>query len=514
MPVEGSPPAERVSIRPGTKILSVLRHLNYKPWFALAEFVDNAIQSAQEHLFALKALHGEGWALKVTIDIDTSLPGRIRVHDNAAGIALSQFPRAFRPAAPPPDASGLSEFGMGMKSAACWFASSWQVRTSALSEPGEHEIHFDVPTIVSEELEDLEVITREADVAAHFTEITLDRLHHLPIGRTMGKIKEHLADIYREFTRAGFLDLRVNDERLVYQEPGVLHAPYAREPDGQTHIWRRDIDFDFGDDLKVRGFAALRDPGSHTRSGFALFRRGRLIEGSGEEGYRPSHIFGTPGNYRHLRLFGELHLDGFEVSHTKDGFRWDENEQPFLELLTEKLDADDLPLLRQADAYRALEARRDRRRIAEEALASAGDAIESTLPLVLERITDEAAVGTNSEPLESEPLLASRELQFAFRGRTWLVKIELSEDPGASDWLTISDATTEGDLEMLSIRLAMHHPFMVRFAQTNKAEVEAMVRIGAALAVAEKLARNSGVTYAGTVRRNFNEVLREGLSQP
>jgi len=514
MPVDDARAPSRVSIRPGTKILSVLRHLNYKPWFALAEFVDNAIQSAQEHFAQLNALHGEGWVLKVTIDIDTSLPGRIRIHDNAAGIALSQFPRAFRPAAPPPNASGLSEFGMGMKSAACWFASSWQVKTSALDEPGEHEVRFDVPTIVSEELDDLEVITREADAAAHFTEITLDQLHHLPIGRTMGKIKEHLTDIYREFTRKGFLDLRVNGERLVYEEPGILHAPYARDLDGPTRVWRRDIDFDFGDELKVRGFAALRDPGSHTRSGFALFRRGRLIEGSGEEGYRPSHIFRTPGNYRHLRLFGELHLEGFEVSHTKDGFRWDENEQPFLELLHEKLDADDLPLLRQADDYRALEARRDRRRIAEEALANAGDAIESALPLVLERIADEAAVGTSSDPLESEPLLASRELRFAFRGRTWLVKIELSEESGASDWLTISDATTEGDLEMLSIRIAMHHPFMVRFAQTNKAEVEAMIRIGAALAVAEKLARNSGVAYAGTVRRNFNEVLREGLSQP
>ena len=514
MPADGGAPTERVSIRPGTKILSVLRHLNYKPWFALAEFVDNSIQSAQENLDRLKCLHGEYWVLKVTIDIDPALPGRIRIHDNAAGIALSQFPRAFRPASPPPDASGLSEFGMGMKSASCWFASSWRVKTCALGEDSEHEVHFDVPTIVSDELEDLEIVTRSADQGTHYTEITLDQLHHLPVGRTLGKIKEHLADIYREFTRAGFLDLRVNDERMVHEEPGILHAPYAREPEGQTHTWRRDIDFDFGDDLKVRGFAALRDPGSHTRSGFALFRRGRLIQGSGEEGYRPAQIFGTPGNYRHLRLFGELHLEGFEVSHTKDGFRWDENEQPFLELLSERLDANDLPLLRQADAYRALEARRDRRRIAEEALASAGSAIESALPLVLERIADEAAVGTNSDPLDSEPLLASRELRFPFRGRTWLVKIELSEDEGASDWLTISDASTDGDLEVLSIRIAMHHPFMVRFAQTNRDEVEAMIRIGAALAVAEKLARNSAVAYAGTVRRNFNEVLREGLSQP
>lgn len=508
------PDPGRISIRPGTRILSVLRHLNYRPWFALAEFVDNALQSAQQHLEELRSIHGQSWVLKVTIDIDASLPGRIRIHDNAAGIAAGDFPRAFRPASPPPDASGLSEFGMGMKSAACWFASSWQVGTSALGEPTLHTVRFDVPSIVSNELDEVDVVTEPAARELHFTEITLDALHHLPVGRTSGKIKDHLADIYRDFIRTGFLELWVNDAPLTYEEPGILVAPYVRDPDGPIRTWRRDIDFDIGGSLKVRGFAALRDPGSHTRSGFALFRRGRLIQGSGEEGYRPSLIFGTPGNYRHLRLFGELHLEGFEVSHTKDGFRWDENEEPFLEILQTKLDDDDLPLLRQADDYRALQAKRDRQKIAEEALANAGDAIQSALPEVVERMTDEGAVETSDAPLDPEPLLASREFSFPFRGRTWIIKIELSEEEGASDWLTVSDARTRGDVETLSIRIAMHHPFMVRFAQMERDKVEAMIRIGAAIAVAEKLARNSGAPYAGTVRRNFNEVLREGFSEP
>lgn len=36
---------ESINIRPGVAILSVLQHLNYKPWFAMAEFVDNSLQS-------------------------------------------------------------------------------------------------------------------------------------------------------------------------------------------------------------------------------------------------------------------------------------------------------------------------------------------------------------------------------------------------------------------------------------------------------------------------------------
>ncbi|TJW45521.1 MAG: ATP-binding protein, partial [Mesorhizobium sp.] len=114
-----SAPIAAVPIRPGVSVLSILRHLNYKPWFALAEFVDNAVQSYLVNRAQLESLHGPGFKLCVRIDVEPTAPTRLTVRDNAAGIARADFPRAFRPAAIPPDRSGLSEFGMGMKSAAC-----------------------------------------------------------------------------------------------------------------------------------------------------------------------------------------------------------------------------------------------------------------------------------------------------------------------------------------------------------------------------------------------------------
>ncbi len=126
---------ETVNIRPGVSILSVLRHLNYKTWFALAEFVDNAVQSYRSSRTELEALHGDGFKLQVRIDIDATRPARISIKDNAAGIARAEFPRAFRPAAIPTNRSGLSEFGMGMKSTACWFAPRWSVRRRRLASP-------------------------------------------------------------------------------------------------------------------------------------------------------------------------------------------------------------------------------------------------------------------------------------------------------------------------------------------------------------------------------------------
>jgi hypothetical protein len=318
---------KKVDIRPGVSVLAVLRHLNYKPWFALGEFVDNAVQSIIQNRAELEALEGSGFQLRVDIDVDSSPSARISIKDNAAGIALADFPRAFRPAAVPPNRSGLSEFGMGMKSAACWFAPRWSVRTSALGEAVARTVRFNIENIVNDDIQELEVEEQRAQVEHHFTEVILEDIFHVPAGRTVNKLKEHLTDIYRVFMREGLLKLWFKGERLEYENPPLLIAPYFKEKGARASTWRKPVDFDFGDGLSVHGFAASREPASTTRAGFALFRRGRLIQGSGDEGYRPPHIFGQANSYRYQRLFGELHLDGFEVSHTKDGFRWDENER-------------------------------------------------------------------------------------------------------------------------------------------------------------------------------------------
>lgn len=508
-------PVKKVSIRPGVSVLAVLRHLNYRPWYALGEFVDNSVQSYLKDRSALQELHGDGFKLRVDIDIDSASPPRISIRDNAAGIFESEYGRAFRPAAIPPDRKGLAEFGMGMKSAACWFAPQWKVRTSALGEPIERIVDFDIENIVNDDTEELTI--KETAVAAemHYTEIILEHVFNVPVGKTVAKLKEHLTDIYRVFIREKILDLRFNGASLLFRDPKVLKAPYFKKPNGQEVEWRKPIEFDFGDGLSVQGFAALREKGNTSKAGFALFRRGRVIQGSGDEGYRPSHIFGSANSYRYQRIFGELHLQGFEVSHTKDGFRWDENEQPFLDLLREHLDSKELPLLKQAEGYRVRVARPQLEKSARQAVENTADALEKRLPEVIPPILDSEPVDTPGEELPHNSTLANRRFDIRFRNREWTINVEITDDPAESQWLVVTDVAESTERpRRLDIRVSMVHPFMVRFAQADSEDVEALLRVAAAIAVGEVVARDSGVRKAGTVRRNANDILRDALSEP
>lgn len=505
---------KKVDIQPGVSVLAVLRHLNYRPWYALGEFVDNAVQSFNEHQSALRDVDGNDFRLRVNIEIDTASPPRISIRDNASGIFESEYGRAFRPAAVPPDRTGLAEFGMGMKSAACWFAPSWSVRTSALGEPIVRTIRFDIDNIVNDDIKELEIQEKNESPNEHYTEIVLEDIFHVPVGRTIAKLKEHLTDIYRAFIRDNILELRFNNDLLEYHGPKVLKARYFKDKTGSIKEWRKSIQFDFGNGLSVHGFAALRETANTAKAGFSLFRRGRVIQGSGDEGYRPTDIFGSSNSYRYQRLFGELHLEGFEVSHTKDGFRWDDNEQPFLELLREHLDNEELPLLKQAEGYRVRISRGKLKTSARKAVDNTTQVLENELPRVIPTIADAKPVDTSAKEMPHASILAGRCFDIKFRDKKWTISVELTDDPAESQWLSVANETSQSGerIRRLNIRVSMVHPFMVRFAQEDSEDIEALLRIAAAIAVAEVLARDSGVRKSGTVRRNVNDILRDALS--
>lgn len=508
---------DSVEIRPKAGMFAAFSRLNYKPWFALAELVDNAVQSFVANRARLVAAGSEGpLVVDITIDDD-----EISVADRACGIALADFPRAFSPATPPSDASGLSEFGLGMKAAACWFADEWSVRTSPLGESTERTIRFDVPQITREGLNDLPIETRETRTDDHYTVLTMRRLRVRPKGSTLIKVKEHLASIYRLLIADGTLRVRVTAfgklEELAYQTPELLLAPFYATPEGPTILWRRDISIDLGD-RKVTGWAGLMSAGKHSRAGFSVFRRGRLIEGSVGEAYRPRAVFGAHNSFASQRLVGQLYVDGFDVTHTKDGIQWGDYEEDVAYELRMQLSTEELPMLEQAEGYRA-------RKYAsllppdfgEKAIAStaaAASRLDIQTSAALDDEEDAESEPTAAEP-SSEPLadriLHERSFRMVVNGiKPWDVRLELVRDKGAA-WLTCA-TELQDEQELLKIKVNLDHDFSIEHLNNNERAVEPILRLAVALSIGELQARLQGVKSSGAIRKHANELLRLGLS--
>lgn len=492
-------------------MLSILKYIEYEMWFALAEFVDNSIASFQKSQADLKKIDGPFYKLKVNIEINEH-ENKITIRDNAGGIGEADYQRAFRAAEIPPDNTGLSEFGMGMKSAACWFSNNWRVSSTALGEVYEKRVNFNMDKIVSDKLEELEVETMRCNKDEHYTIVELFGVSRMPKGKNITKIKNHLRSIYREFIRSGDLILKVDNEVLSYNDPAILTAPKYNEPHGEAIPWRKEIDFPIEDGLSVKGFVAIREKGSTSEAGFALFRRGRVVEGSYDTGFRPEIIFGAPNSYRYQRVFGELHLEGFDVAFTKKGIQWDENLEVFLQLLKEDISTKEFPLLQQAEEYRV--------RATEKEYQSATKALDQTVS-DFEKNAQKAITDVLAQPEAAQDDNASlpvvqkniqKDFTVEFNDTLWKISIELSYEPTVKDLIEVGNhlivsPDKSKDIRQIGIRLSLTHPFMIQHVGVDHQRIEPVLRLVAALGLSEIIAKESGARTQGEIRRNLNELI-------
>jgi hypothetical protein len=413
-----------------------------------------------------------------------------------------------------------------MKSAACWFAEKWSIRTKALGESVERTIHFDVRHIVENKIESLNTEIHDVDPTAHYTVVSLRGLHHLPQGRTVGKIKDHLASIYRVFLRDGRLRLRIGDEWLSYQSPRVLRAMRYSAPsivaqgDGSIPVeWSKNVHLDFGEGQRVTGFAALREVGSTPLAGFALFRRDRLIVGSHDDTYRPAYIFKNTNSYPYQRLFGELHVEGFEVSHTKDGFRWEEFEDIFLEFLKKAIEEAPLDLLAQAENYRALPSRKSIEAQATAATASVAKYLATDIaPLLVEARMYPAEPTVLPYEINSSLLQASERTVTVDDGDyLWIITLRTSLDPARDEWVSLAKLEQEKEdtsrVRRLILDLSLAHPFSTEFIGANNENVELFLRMASAVCISLVLSEDLTGEPPQSVLHHFNFLLRGALTR-
>ena len=344
-----------VDIKIGTNLYARLQDMKNTPSHVFAEFVDNALQSYLDHEKELKELHPN---YKFTVSIESKKGVRpefdeIEIRDNAAGIDKEHFLHAFTLGFTPPNTDGLNEFGMGLKTASLWLGSKWTVRTSALGENKKRTVSFNLDEVIAEQKMTLPVEETDAPERDHYTIITISKFtKNFDANRTTSILSDDLASLFRRQLREKVMSIQINDRHLHFETPAILKAPALGDSGGKRVTWKKDIDFTFGS-YRAKGFIALLDEMSTKKNGIVLLRRGRVIYGGEEEmQYHPKVICGPVGSPRYKRIFGELELEGFEVTFSKNGVKETEDLNALMEALKDELNKKEFNLLNQADNYR------------------------------------------------------------------------------------------------------------------------------------------------------------------
>ncbi len=311
----------------GLDVIRSYKRLSYTIWHAIAEFIDNSTQSYfnnQDELDA--AFENEGTGLEVSVVYDRA-SDLLRISDNAMGMSYGELENGLRVGARPAISSGRSQFGMGMKTAACWIGNHWTVRTKRLGDTVEHTVEVDVETVADgvNDLPHTEIHGKSPN--DHYTFIEIQKHNREFRGRTIGKIRDFLRSMYREDLRTDMLTLLWNGVQLEWDDSV---DQFLKATNGDAY--RKEFNFKV-DGKDVAGWVGILDRGSRARAGFSILHAGRVVKGW-PDSWRPEEIYGQFQGSNDLinqRLIGEIRLDDFDVSHTKDDILWLGNEEERLQ---------------------------------------------------------------------------------------------------------------------------------------------------------------------------------------
>jgi hypothetical protein len=312
-----------ISLQIGLDAISSYKRLAYTPWHAIAEFVDNSTQAYFNNQAVLDAIAPPG-ERPLTVKIEYSgVNDILRVTDNAIGMSYDELQRALIVARPPTNTSGRSKYGMGLKTAACWIGNLWTVRTKKYGETLEHTVTVDVEKI-SEGDNDLPYFSREGlPEGEHYTVIEITKHNREFKGRTLNKVSQFLSSMYRQDFRNNTLSLFWQGKQLEWIE---FNSRLLLDREGRPHedTFEFSITGTDGVEKKVKGWVGILQSGSRANAGFSILHSGRVVKGW-PDSWRPSTLYGQEQGSNDLvnqRLVGEVHLDDFDVSHTKDDILW------------------------------------------------------------------------------------------------------------------------------------------------------------------------------------------------
>ena len=464
---------QTVSVAIGTSMYGRFKDLPNTPSHVLAEFVDNALQSYRDNKSILESMEPD-YKLRVCINFAMDADGKIisvDVNDNAGGISKDKFNTAFMPAKKPDNDLGLNEFGMGLKTAACWLGEDWLVKTSAINEPESKTINFCLNDICAEDLRELPVKYKAENSQEHYTHIHIESpTSNMPSKKSIGKICNELSSIYRVSLRNKEFELYVQDKSITFEDYPVLNEPYVHDSEGSPIFWKKEVRVQIGP-YKGKGFVGILKDIKQGRNGFVILRRGRAVVGNEDNHRYYPKFMGSQGTFKYKRLFGEIEVEGFNVSFNKNDIPDRENLEALFDMIKEQIYLPDFNMLKQAEDYRVSTTKKDVLKIIRKHKNTPKDkktpvSISSTT----QPATSDASNMVSIVPADDRD--NSYEDTFCVDGKEYTLKIDFCE--GGTE-LFYNDIT-DSDNNILTCKVNMNHPFFENIDQKKSASSIVLIK--------------------------------------
>ena len=503
-----------LNIQPQAGVLGVFSRLNYKPWYAIAEFVDNSTQSFYDHEVELAKTGVHSLTIHINYDFDQNI---LTIQDDAFGMEIEDFTRAVKVDSPPEYKDGRNEFGMGLKTAASWFGNSWSVESTRYGSSSKYYTEIDIRKLREKNINCIDIIDVDCDPKEHGTIISIkDVTKKIDASRTKGKIIQLLESMYRRDLNSGRITIWFNDTLLHFDEYKCLEF--------RDTIWRKNVEYEFehdGETHFVKGFVGILANGGFGRAGFALFRRGRVIIGGEEQNYKPFRIFQQAQSTIAHKLFGEFDLDDFPVNQAKDGFVWDNGlEEAFVESLKTNIQ-DYINIARMTNKERAKEdefSEEASNKVQEKVQEFTNTISEFDAEKEISHQTDSNTDSNSAEKAFEDYLIKTNECENKSVGkdRTYPIKINevIKKDfvvkwsIGNKNYWIDKEDSEDGNTVFITINI--NHPFFKPYSNDEDFKV-VLEKFVISFIVAEEQAKltsdKDGYIRASTIRHKMNDYL-------
>jgi hypothetical protein len=316
------------------QVIESYKRLDYTHWHALAELVDNSTYWYELNRDTI--LQHDPDALKCEVRITYDNAGSLlRIADNSIGMDLETLQSAMvigkktnRP--------GRSVYGMGLKTACIWMGRKFTIKTKKAGLTTGYQVTVDYDKIMAGDFELGFKELNNLQANEHYTVIEISQLDEIIQRRRLSKIKDYLSSIYREDFREKKLTLTFNEDVIDWSDEN--HYVFLKDKAGD--IYKRSFTFDI-EGKTASGWIGIMQKGGKSIGGLTILQNKRVIRGFPDT-WKPEGLFGGGGeglttSLSSQRLVGEIQMDGFDVTHTKDNIKWSGDQEELLDkLLAEK----------------------------------------------------------------------------------------------------------------------------------------------------------------------------------